>query len=79
MDAVAPEPGRLLEVHQDQFLDSLQRHHEATIESLGALARRELLDNAGFLNVSARLARFSWTWPTSTPGAPPPAPLSVSH
>lgn len=61
-DAVALEPCRLLELRRDLFLTFLRGHQEATLKLLTALASRlrhtsELLEDAVFLHVSARLAK----------------------
>ena len=61
-DAVALEACRLLELPRDRFLDFLRAHWETTSKLLAVLAHRlrrtdELLEDALFLHVPARLAK----------------------
>jgi CRP/FNR family cyclic AMP-dependent transcriptional regulator len=61
-DAVAIEPTQILHVVREDFVRFLKQEHDAAIELLGVLSRRlrrdaQLLQDAAFLDVPARLAR----------------------
>jgi CRP/FNR family transcriptional regulator, cyclic AMP receptor protein len=61
-DAVAIEPTRILHVVRDDFVRFLRQEHDAAIELLEVLSRRlrrdtQMLQDAAFLDVPARLAR----------------------
>jgi CRP-like cAMP-binding protein len=61
-DAVAIEPTQILHVVREDFVRFLRQEHDASIELLGVLSRRlrrdaQLLQDAAFLDVPARLAR----------------------
>jgi CRP/FNR family transcriptional regulator, cyclic AMP receptor protein len=61
-DAVAVEPTTLLLLHRDTFLSFLRERPDVAINLLGVLSRRlrrdaQLVQDAAFLDVPARLAR----------------------
>ncbi len=68
-DASAIGPSKLLMIHRRDFLDFLEREPRLAIHLLRLLCERlrhtdELVEDAAFLTLPARLAKRLWAWPS---------------
>jgi CRP/FNR family transcriptional regulator, cyclic AMP receptor protein len=78
-DAVAVETTEILHIVRNDFVNFLREHHDCSIELLRVLSRRlrrdaQLVQDAVFLDVPARLARTILRIATESDSGPPRTP-----